>query len=187
MSYNIFLSYRRKGGYETAKHLYDLLSRDGYKVSFDNHYYQTKQIPNNFPNNEIEPLWRKLSTSLKWSNIYNSGTIKVKQRSFTIKPNKPIDDETLELMSVVEHNRWVVEKLLMGFRSPTEKENEIIRKDKTQKNYYKKRFVHFDICAYDDLEDDVSGSNVKEYDRCISEALPSLIRELEVLQNKIAE
>jgi hypothetical protein len=35
MSYTIFLSYRRKGGYETAKHLYDLLSRDGYKVSFD--------------------------------------------------------------------------------------------------------------------------------------------------------
>jgi hypothetical protein len=35
MPYNIFLSYRRKGGYETAKHLYDLLSREGYKVSFD--------------------------------------------------------------------------------------------------------------------------------------------------------
>ena len=33
--YDIFLSYRRKGGYVTAKHLYDLLSRDGYNVSFD--------------------------------------------------------------------------------------------------------------------------------------------------------
>ncbi len=35
MAYDIFISYRRKGGYETAKHLYDLLTRDGYKVSFD--------------------------------------------------------------------------------------------------------------------------------------------------------
>ena len=35
MAYDIFISYRRKGGYETAKHLYDLLSRDGYSVSFD--------------------------------------------------------------------------------------------------------------------------------------------------------
>lgn len=35
MKYDIFISYRRKGGYDTAKHLYDLLSRDGYKVSFD--------------------------------------------------------------------------------------------------------------------------------------------------------
>jgi len=151
------------------------------------HYYQTKQIPDTFPNNEMESLWRKLSTSLKWSNIYNSGTIKVKQRSFSINPDKIIDDETLESMSVVEHNRWVIEKLLMGYRAPTEQENEIIRKDKTQKNYYKKRFVHFDISAYDDLEDDASGSNVKEYDRCISVALPSLIQELEVSQNTIAE
>lgn len=33
--YDIFISYRREGGYDTAKHLYDLLTRDGYKVSFD--------------------------------------------------------------------------------------------------------------------------------------------------------
>lgn len=33
--YDIFISYRRDGGYVTAKHLYDLLSRDGYAVSFD--------------------------------------------------------------------------------------------------------------------------------------------------------
>lgn len=33
--YDIFISYRRDGGFELAKHLYDLLSRDGYTVSFD--------------------------------------------------------------------------------------------------------------------------------------------------------
>lgn len=33
--YDIFISYRREGGYDTAKHLYDLLTRDGYHVSFD--------------------------------------------------------------------------------------------------------------------------------------------------------
>jgi TPR repeat protein len=33
--YDIFISYRRNGGYDTAKHLYDLLTRDGYFVSFD--------------------------------------------------------------------------------------------------------------------------------------------------------
>jgi hypothetical protein len=35
MKYDIFISYRRIGGYDTAKHLYDLLTRDGYNVSFD--------------------------------------------------------------------------------------------------------------------------------------------------------
>lgn len=33
--YDIFISYRREGGYDTAKHLNDLLVRDGFKVSFD--------------------------------------------------------------------------------------------------------------------------------------------------------
>ena len=35
MRYDIFISYRREGGYDTAKHLNDLLVRDHYKVSFD--------------------------------------------------------------------------------------------------------------------------------------------------------
>lgn len=35
MAYDIFISYRRKGGHATAKHLYDLLTHDGYSVSFD--------------------------------------------------------------------------------------------------------------------------------------------------------
>ena len=33
--YDIFISYRRDGGFATANHLYDLLSQDGYAVSFD--------------------------------------------------------------------------------------------------------------------------------------------------------
>jgi len=33
--YDIFISYRRNGGFETAKHLNDLLVHDGYSVSFD--------------------------------------------------------------------------------------------------------------------------------------------------------
>lgn len=35
MKYDIFISYRREGGYDTAKHLNDLQVRDGYRVSFD--------------------------------------------------------------------------------------------------------------------------------------------------------
>lgn len=35
MKYDVFLSYRRKGGFETAKHLFDLLSKDGYRVCLD--------------------------------------------------------------------------------------------------------------------------------------------------------
>lgn len=45
-NYDIFISYRREGGFDTAKHLFDLLIHDGYKVSFDidtlrNGYFDT--------------------------------------------------------------------------------------------------------------------------------------------------
>lgn len=33
--FDIFISYRREGGFEVAKHIKDLLTRDGYSVSFD--------------------------------------------------------------------------------------------------------------------------------------------------------
>lgn len=33
--FDIFISYRREGGYEVAKHIKDLLTHDGYAVSFD--------------------------------------------------------------------------------------------------------------------------------------------------------
>lgn len=33
--HDIFISYRRDGGFETAKYLYDSLTRDGYSVTFD--------------------------------------------------------------------------------------------------------------------------------------------------------
>lgn len=33
--YDIFISYRRDGGYETAQLLYDSLKQLGYRVSFD--------------------------------------------------------------------------------------------------------------------------------------------------------
>lgn len=34
-NFDIFISYRRQGGFEVAKHIKDLLERDGYSVSFD--------------------------------------------------------------------------------------------------------------------------------------------------------
>ena len=35
MKFDLFISYRREGGYDTAIHINDLLVRDGYRVSFD--------------------------------------------------------------------------------------------------------------------------------------------------------
>ena len=55
MKYDIFISYRRDGGYDTAKHLNDLLVRDGYKVSFDIDLTENNNaIDSGFLNKEIK-------------------------------------------------------------------------------------------------------------------------------------
>jgi hypothetical protein len=174
-----YRKYRNVKPFGMLEHCYDLNKADDRIPMMVNYvydyYYRTKIIPTDFPDDDMLALWRRLSTSLKWSNRYNADSIGVKQRSFAIQPDKHITERQLEQMSIVEHNRWVIEKLLMGYRAPTVQEREIIAKDKTQKNHYKKRFIHYDICAYKDLENDTSGSNVKEYDRCISKAIQVII------------
>ena len=44
MKYDMFYSYYHGGGYDTAKHLNDLLERNDYKVSFDTYTLQSVDI-----------------------------------------------------------------------------------------------------------------------------------------------
>ncbi|GHT66873.1 hypothetical protein AGMMS50239_29060 [Bacteroidia bacterium] len=140
------------------------------------YYYHNKKIPDNIPVSEISTLWDRLITAHKWSNRYNANTIEIKKRSFAIQTDTVLDDEQIDLMAEVEHNRWNIEKLLMGYRATSRQEKKEIASDKSKKEEYKKMFVHNDICAYKDLQDDATGSNANEYDRCISAALPLIIK-----------
>ena len=73
----------------------------------------------------------------------------------------------------MEHNRWNVEKLLMGYRKPLEiedlydKSDDIARKLKNNKNL----FVHAQIRPYDDLSDDM-----KELDKEFARYIPWIIQ-----------
>ena len=51
-----------------------------------------------------------------WSNIYQINTIEFKMRSLGLDFSKLDDPNIKELFAKVEHNRWNVEKLLMGYR-----------------------------------------------------------------------
>ena len=174
----------KEGRYKNVKpfgmleNCYDLRKADD-RIPMMVNYVYSKGIPEQFPENEIEMMWRELRTALKWSNRYHADAIKFKIRSFQIKPNEPITDEQLELMARVEHNRWNIEKLLMGYRPTTPLEKEAIVKDISLKNEFKiNRFAHHDICSYDDLQADESGVNTKEYDRRISAALPLIMQSI---------
>lgn len=125
---------------------------------------------------EADEYWKNLSVALKWSNLYNAYTIRTKLVTLRAMRNLNPDDtshdyqalseEEVEKMAVVEHNRWNVEKLLMGYRKPHKNEDKYQHPeymDKLKKN--KSLFIHHDIRPFDQL--DVIAELDKEFSRYI--------------------
>ena len=138
---------------------------------------------------EINPkqrdyLWATLSNVKRMSCIYNAMTIPSKMRSIGLEENDwnkfyDISQQDIELLAQVEHNRWVMEELILGFRPCTDKEQEIIATDvATLKNAYKARKIHYDLRAYNDLRADKTGRGVQVYDICLSSCLPLIAKDI---------
>ena len=111
---------------------------------------------------EADKYWKNLSVAHKWSNLYSAYAMRIKLASLramrglkqddTSRDTWPLSDEEVEIMALVEHNRWNVEKLLMGYRKPHRDEDKYAYPrygEELKKN--KKRFVHHDIRPFDDL------------------------------------
>ena len=117
--------------------------------------------------------WKKLSVAEKWSNLYFAYSIDYKVQSLRVMQESESDREKiLEAMSMTEHNRWNVEKLLMGYRKPKVSEDmynkpeEIAHKLKNNKNL----FIHPQIRPYEELTDDM-----KHLDREFAAYIPWIV------------
>ena len=130
---------------------------------------------------EADKMWHKLTVALKWSNLYNSYTIKTKLACLRAMRGLKIDDKShdfdtlsdyeADVMARVEHNRWNVEKLLMGFRKAKPEEDKYEHKefaDKLKKN--KNLFIHHDIRPFEDLD------VIKELDHEFSRYIPWIMK-----------
>lgn len=139
------------------------------------YYYKNDDIPTNIPDeSELKELWKDVTISNQWSNLFlsNSLTFKLRSIGYDINSGLPLEMSKgdKERMARVEHNRWNMEKFLMGYRAPTEQE----RQEWTQKQmseFKKSRFIHHDICFYDNLH-----CKDQQNDRNIIEALPMVLR-----------
>ena len=119
-----------------------------------------------------------LSVSLKWSNLYSSYSIRTKlaslraMRGLTLdnksKDTQKLSEKEVEELAKVEHNRWNVEKLLMGYRKPhlDEDKYEASGVDAKSLSRNKKVFIHHDIRPFKDLD------NVKELDYEFTRYIP---------------
>ncbi|MEG1649776.1 MAG: hypothetical protein RR277_07795, partial [Rikenellaceae bacterium] len=135
---------------------------------------ENKSLPQSLPDKkELKYLWNNLPVAHQWSNLYNaySSVYKLRSIGITDPHNINLNEQQIAMLAQVEHNRWNVEKLLLGFRKPTDEEMKIIQSSKDQKNKYKNMyFVHPDICPYEQLSE---GS--KNYDISITACLPLII------------
>lgn len=133
---------------------------------------------------EADEQWSKLSAALKWSNLYNSYTIRTKMASLRAIRKLELDDRSrdtdqltdyeVEELAKVEHNRWNVEKLLMGYRRPRPEEDYFYAKgngvkDAAELKKNKKLFIHHDILPYEELD------VVAEMDREFARYMPWIL------------
>lgn len=131
---------------------------------------------------EADAYWRKLSVALKWSNLYNAYTTSIKLDTLRAMRGlaqedkshdlQPLTEDEMEVMARVEHNRWNVEKLLMGYRKPKREEDKYAEENKPFKGALKQnknRFIHPDIRPYDQLD------GVEELDKEFSRYIPWIL------------
>jgi hypothetical protein len=183
------------GMYETA---FFFSETDTCRAQLYNYLYETAEYPairfldfkvlDETPKEEIRQkandCWMKLKVSLKWSNLYAIESIPCKMASFEAmkKEDHPLDEEQqIECMAQVEHNRWNVEKLLMGYRKPqdhedkyalTRQDEEVQKQKELVYNNKKYQFVHSDIRPYDQLDD------IRRLDKQFTLYIPWILSEM---------
>lgn len=127
---------------------------------------------------EIHKDWNQLEVAHQWSNLYSAYNIEY--RIHTIQAmrnnNRPIieiSDHEAEVLGRVEHDRWNVEKLLLGYRKPSEKEDAFSpmnfingKKSNLMKDAHKALFIHCDIRPYLTLDE------IQEIDKEIIRFIP---------------
>lgn len=130
---------------------------------------------------EADAAWQELSVALKWSNLYCAYTIRTKLATLRSMRKLALDDPSLDAQALsndevqelakVEHNRWNVEKLLMGFRKAF-KEEDKHRHDKfaNKLKNNKKLYIHHDIRQFGGLDD------IQKLDEEFSRYIPWIMR-----------
>lgn len=105
--HDIFISYRREGGFETARYLYDHLRQDGYSVTFDLDTLRSGRFD--------EALLQRIDECTDFVIVLNKGCF-----DRTLAPAFPRENDWLrrELGHALEKKKNVIPVLLAGFEFP---------------------------------------------------------------------
>ena len=121
--------------------------------------------------------WAGLSFAHQLSSIASANSIPMKLRAFGLEPTRKsvdaLDAAALESLSEVEHRRWMLSVLLMGYSAAPRRERADRSRFKELKN---KEFIHLDIAPYDEL------AHEADKDRLIVQNIPYIINGEEIVR-----
>ena len=108
-----------------------------------------------------DEAWARLPFAHKLSSIASAASIPLKLRAFGIEPTREsvdaLSDATLEALSEVEHRRWMLSVLLMGYSAAPAKQ----RKDRSRfKELKSKEFIHLDIAPYSEIAEEADKDTI---------------------------
>ena len=132
--------------------------------------------------NEANEKWKKHLVAEQWSSIYFAYNLDYKLIALRALRDLDIADtshdldelteQEINIIGEVEHNRWNVEKLLMGYRKPLEKEDSYNKPqelaEKLENN--KRLFIHAQIRPYNELT-----TEMKKFDLELAKYIPWII------------
>lgn len=130
----------------------------------------------------LESQWKAVGSLPKqYSNIFNAMTLGTKMHSIghnsdDWKEYYAMTLEEINILSEVEHNRWSVEELILGYRPVTDEEKRLVENDISQKKVLRNKKIHYDLRAFDDLQADSTGKNVNVYDMALTQGIPLIIK-----------
>lgn len=138
--------------------------------------------PSAIDETKLDDLWESVGSLPKqYSNIFNAMTLGTKMHSIGHTSDDwneyyALTAEEVRILAEVEHNRWCIEELLLGYRPATAEETKVIAADPARKRDFRNRKIHYDLRAFDDLRTDSTGKNVNVYDWALTQGIPLIIK-----------
>lgn len=154
------------------------------KISYVyNHFFTFDNLAVKIDMEKANQIWDNTVISKRWSNIFAAASIPTKLRCIGIDWDinriynlDELTEEQVALLAEIEHNRWNVEELLLGYRPVHKDEDEKIDADKNKKKEYRNRFIHYDIRPFSELKTDDKGRKANIYDEVIVRSLPLILK-----------
>lgn len=141
-----------------------------------NYLYNLK-FGNQSRNSEDE-AWSEIPHVHKLSSVASANSLPLKLRSFGLVPTREcfdsISNEQLISLAEVEHRRWMMSVLQMGYRAATKEQRQNRENFKSLKE---KELIHLDIGPYDEMPFDA------DKDELIVKNIPYIINGCDIVMN----